>query len=69
MTVLDLKQREGGKNAFQPKFMLEIQILHPLGEDVGKGLKLINQIPQIPPKPKHFCTFGADSSPPMQLLV
>lgn len=70
MTMVNFKQREKGKetilrqiNARNPD-----QVLHPHWEIWGRGWELRNHILLILPKPKHFCTRGADPLPPVQLL-
>lgn len=62
-------QREKGKETILTQINVRntAQILYLLWEDVGKGRKLINQVPLILPKVKHFCTFGTDTPPLVQI--
>lgn len=70
MTMASFKQRGKGKetilrqiNARNPD-----QVLHPHWENWGRGWELRNHTLLILPRPKHFCTRGADTLPPLQLL-
>lgn len=65
MNMLCFKQREKEKETISIQINVRNpdQIFHPVWEEVGKGQKLINQIPQFLLKLKHFCTLGTDTPP------
>lgn len=71
MNMVHFKQREKGKETISIQINVRNpdQIFHPVWEEVGKGRKLINQIPQFLLKLKHFCTFGTDTPPYMSCLI
>lgn len=65
MNMLRFKQREKEKETISIQINVRNpdHTFHPVWEEVGKGWKLINQIPQFLLKLKHFCTLGTDTPP------